>query len=252
MLEARRKPWFETLLYHAVVRPQLTSSFARVSFRMAAPLPGPDMPLLLYGNHSSWWDAHTPFTLNRLLLKRELYVMVEHAQLARYPFFRWAGGFSVDRADARSAQRTLAYAAGLLSGAPNRCVLIYPQGEILANDRRPLQFFSGAGHLVKGVLRAREVCALAPVALRYEFIGEQRPELFASIGAPMLVSGDVSPKALSEHMAATLTAELDALRDDVVAYRLGGFQTLLRGGASINRMFDRVLGRGQISEVGRR
>ncbi len=251
MLTARRHPLLNRLMYAFLVKPALQGGFSRVRMRMAAPLPAPEIPVIWFGNHSSWWDGYLPFALNHLTWKREGYVMVEYTQLSRYPFFRWAGGFSVDRSDARSALASLSYAASVLTTGANKTLLIYPQGAIVANDTRPLKFFSGIGHIVKTVLRTHAICALVPLALRYEFIGEQKPEAFASTGAPILVSGSVDSRALTTDLEIALMHELDRLRADITGYRFDSFQTLLSGGASINRVFDRVMRREQIRDVGR-
>jgi 1-acyl-sn-glycerol-3-phosphate acyltransferase len=251
MLKARWHPWLNAAIYRLLVLPALRGGFHRVSLRQQAPQPSPDVPVLWFGNHSSWWDGYVPFALNHLAWRREGYVMVEDKQLSRYQFFRWAGGFSVDRSDARSAIASLNYASRLLIEGRNRALLIFPQGAIAANDVRPLQFFTGLGHIVKSVLREREAIALVPMALRYEFVGEQKPEAFISTGAPIVMRGEINAKSLTGDLEATLTAELDQLRDDVTRYRFDGFSTLLAGGQSINRIFDRVLGRRQIADVGR-
>jgi 1-acyl-sn-glycerol-3-phosphate acyltransferase len=180
------------------------------------------------------------------------YVMVEDTQLTRYPFFRYCGCFSVNRADGRSAMQSVTYAADMLTGESERFLLIFPQGEILANDRRPLKFFSGAGHIVKKALARAPECWLYPMALRYEFIGEQRPDAFLSLGAPLLYQATerVDAKAITAHMEHALTRELDRLRDDVVAYRFSDFETLIEGEWSINRLWDAVRGKRQITQVG--
>jgi chlorobactene lauroyltransferase len=251
-LPARYHPLLNQLIYRVLVRPALTSGFQRISARLRAPLPDPSIPVLWYGNHSSWWDGYVPFALNQLLWKREGYVVIEDKQLSRYQFFRWAGGFSINRSDARAAMASLNYAARLLIEGRNRALLIYPQGEIAGNDSRPLRFFTGLGHVVKTALRERTPLALVPLALRYEFIGEQKPEAFASFGPPLILTeSTVNPKTLTVELENALTAELDQLRDDVAHYQFDGFTTLISGGLSINRIFDRVLGRGQIADVGR-
>jgi chlorobactene lauroyltransferase len=250
-LRARYHPTLNRLIYLALVRPALRSSFYRVNMRMRAPLPAPETPVLWFGNHSSWWDGYLPFALNQLIWRREGYVMVEETQLSRYQFFRWAGGFSVDRSSARSASASLAYATSLLTRGHNRLMLIYPQGTIAANDIRPLQFFTGLGHIVKNVLRERQSLALVPLALRYEFIGEQKPEAFVSTGAPLHISGEINAKALTAELETALTIELDQLRADITHYHLDSFTPLLSGGQSINRIFDRITGRAQIKDVGR-
>lgn len=249
MLPAKKSPFWNKVIYATLMKPALHGAFHAVRFQQVQPWPA-EMPVIIYGNHSSWWDAHVPMTANEERWRRDGYVMVEDKQLARYGFFRYAGAFSVNRNDGRSAMQSLAYAVERLTEAPNRMLLIFPQGEILANDARPLKFFAGMGHIVKRVAQAGAV-ALVPFALRYEFIGEQKPEAFMRVGAPAVVSGQVDAKAITAQMEAALTNELDRLRDDVIAYRLDGFETLVAGVWSINRVWDAVRGKRQIKEVGR-
>jgi hypothetical protein len=55
---------------------------------------------------------------------------------------------------------------------------LFPQGEMLPQDRRPLKFFSGIAKLAEKIANVN----LVPVCFRYEFLMEQRPEVFISIG----------------------------------------------------------------------
>lgn len=249
MLPAKKSPFWNRVIFSLLMRPALRGGFQAVHYHQAQPFPI-DMPVIVYGNHSSWWDAHLPMTANETRWHRDGYVMMEDTQLSRYGFFRYCGAFSVSRSDGRSAMQSVAYAVERLTEAPNRLLLIFPQGEIRANDVRPLQFYAGVGHIVKRVAPATPV-ALVPFALRYEFIGEQKPEAFMRVGVPAVVQGQVDAKAVTAQMETMLTDELDRLRDDVVAYRFDGFETLVAGAWSINRIWDAVRGKRQMDEVGR-
>ena len=248
MLTARKNRALNWLIYQTLVYRPARRHFARVRLRQAAPKPernGP--PVVLFANHSSWWDGYMAMLLNERVWHLDTYVMIEEAQLARYSFFRWAGGFSVNRQNARSAAASIAYSAELLNQRQGRMLLIFPQGEILANDRRPVSFYTGIGHLARRVRDGR----FYPLALRYEFVGEQRPEAFLSVGAPLRFPDDsTAPKEITARLAQALTAELDALRDDVIAYRLQSFTTLVSGAQSINRLWDALRGKPPIREVG--
>lgn len=253
MIPARKNPLFNWLIYRLLMRSALQSSFNRVNLRQVAPAPDGRAPVILIANHSSWWDGHLPMVLNEARWRMDGYIMMENTQLARYSFFTYVGGFSVDRHNGRSALASLHYAAETLTSAPNRMLVLFPQGEILANDVRPLKFFSGIGHLVRDVVGRAGACHVYAAAFRYEFIGEQKPEAFLSIGAPTIFNAaDVPPaKAIAAALELALTAELDRLRADIAAYRLGSFEPLLRGGWSINRLWDALNGRRALKPVGR-
>lgn len=248
MLTARKNRALNRLIYQALVYGPTRRHFARVRLRQAAPSParnGP--PVIVFANHCSWWDGYMVMLLNERVWGLDAYVMIEEAQLARYSFFRLLGGFSVDRQNPRSAAASLAYSAAMLNEKPGRMLLIFPQGEILANDRRPLVFYSGIGHIARRVPDAR----FYPLALRYEFVGEQKPEAFLSVGAPLCFAGSAAgPKEITAMLARALTDELDALRDDVTAYRFQSFTTLVSGAPGVNRVWDALRGKPPMREVG--
>jgi 1-acyl-sn-glycerol-3-phosphate acyltransferase len=197
----------------------------------------PALPLLYLVTHVSWWDGYLLYLLNRHL-GRDGYLMMEERQLRRYPFFRWVGCFPVDRDQPRRAAVALREAAGLLTGAPNRAVVVFPQGVIAPADRRPLVLQTGAARLARAVGRV----LVLPVALRYEFLGDQHPVTFISAGPPLLIEGARDPRALTADFTARLTAEADRLREAVVAGDLADFRPILTGATSVNERFDRVRG----------
>lgn len=252
MLPARKNRFGNWLIYNALIKSGLRSNFHAVRIRQADAVPDPATPMIVFGNHSAWWDAHMAMAANEERWHTEGYVMIEDTQLERYGFFRYTGGFSVSRTDPRSALESLNYAVDILTGGQRRMLLIFPQGEILANDVRPLKFQQGTGYIVRKVLARGVPCWLYPMALRYEFIGEQKPDAFMSVGPAMRfeAGAPVETRRVTELMERALTAELNALREDVIAYRLSGFDPLVRGAWSINRLWDAVRGGGQIHDVG--
>jgi 1-acyl-sn-glycerol-3-phosphate acyltransferase len=238
-IPARRNRAGEALIYWALVRWGVWSHFDRVWLKLAGPLPHPaDGPLIAYPNHPSWWDGYMCFLLNRLLLceRFEGYLMMEEPELRRYRFFTWAGCFSVDRHDARSAARSVAYISRLLGERRDRSLYIFPQGEITPNDRRPIVAYPGVAHIARRAGSA----TLWPIALRYEFRGEQRPEAFIRAGPAHRPPAGADTRALTAEVAARLTAAVDALRDEVAAGQLGDYEVLLHGRAGVNRLFDRL------------
>lgn len=247
MLTARKNRFLNRILYTSVFLLPARSAFHGIHLRQSSSTPPAQLPVLAYANHSSWWDANIISILNERVWHRDGYVMMEDTQLQRYQFFRYMGAFSVNRHDARQAVVSMRYASDILRAGQNRMLLMFPQGEILHNDHRPLDFFGGVGHIA----RQAAPCAAYPIALRYEFIGEQKPEVFVSVGTPQLLTQDSqSAKELACSMEQQLTAELDRLHDDLVARNYAGFATLLAGTWSINRLWDSVRGRPQITPLG--
>src|SRR5688500_11353963 len=183
MITAEPSPRYPRLMAE-YVRRRARSRLAEIRMAGAAALEpwnresAPQSPLLLIANHSSWWDAMLPIHLSFNRYDFDAYGMMEERQLKRFGFFRKVGMFSVERGDGRAALETIDYAAGLLRGR-GRALWLFPQGEIVPNDRRPIAFGSGAARL----LTATGSASVAPVAFRYEVIDQERPTVFIRVGA---------------------------------------------------------------------
>lgn len=180
-----------------------------------------NVPLVLYANHSSWWDGLVAFTVGRAC-GIEQYAMMEERQLIQYPFHRRLGAFGVVRENAREAARSIEYAAQLLSGT-NHALWIFPQGATLRNDARPLKLFTGAARIIERLKRADAL----PVAVRYEFLDEFRPEIFVRIETPERITESFNPKSLTRAMEESLTVALDRVRDDILRSDFGDYEEII-------------------------
>lgn len=237
-LPARKTPAIEAAIYRGMVRPAIRRSFDRVAISAPHGEDWRGLPTIFYSNHVSWWDGWMAFLLFDERWHTEGYLMMEEAQLRRYRFFQRCGCFSVDRQDAREGVRSVIYAADMLRDRPGRGLWIFPQGAIEPNDRRPLRTFAGAAHIAR---RAGPVRCV-PIALRFEFFGEQRPEALIRLGEPHIANGQ-DVKGLHAEMDRRLLHEVDGLRQDVIAGATTGYQTALAGRTSINVLWDRVRGK---------
>jgi 1-acyl-sn-glycerol-3-phosphate acyltransferase len=194
----------------------------------------PALPTVIYANHSNWWDGQIMFHLSREVWKRDAHLMMDLEQMRKYRFFRMIGVFSVDRSSPRGAMASIGHAAALLRGT-GRVLWIFPQGILTANDKRPIVFESGIGRILRLAGDANILC----LAFRYEFLNEQRPDVFIRFGG-LEVHRPFSedPKAFSRRARDIMEQAADSLRDDVVERRLDGFRPLLRGRASRNATID--------------
>ncbi|GAB4438467.1 MAG: lysophospholipid acyltransferase family protein [Chloroflexi bacterium OHK40] len=236
------KHWLgDHALYWLFARWSLWRSFDHVWLQQHGPLPDPrDGPLVLYLTHSSWWDGYLMYVIHRMVLggRFDAHLMMEERQLRAYRFFTWSGAFSVNRHDPDEAQRSLQYAAGLLRGGIRpRALFIFPQGKIVPADRRPLVTYPGVARIIALVGEVQ----LCPVALRYEFLGQQWPHAFMRLGPVHRAANPADIDGTLADLTARLTAASDALRDDVVATRLDRFRPLLRGRRGIDQTFAAFL-----------
>ena len=239
MIEAR-KNFLGELLVFWMARRSLWKAFHAVRFRAAEPLPAPPSglttPVIFYANHNTWWDGYLAQIITKQVYGLDGYLMMDVRQLRRYWFFSWAGVFSVDQQNGREALRSLDYTARLLKAGPGRALWIFPQGQIEPQERRPLGFHSGLGHLIRRVGR----CYVYPVAVRFEFFGEQYPEILLDVGPARLFEADqvFDPKKLTAELETTLTERLNRLREDATALKLDDFVTIIKGRGSTDTFFD--------------
>lgn len=216
MLEARKSRWFEEIfaVYNRNLFRRRFHSLKVSGLENLEKKSQNNTPFLLYANHSSWWDGLVAFEISRTM-RSDSFIMMEEKQLKKLFLFRRLGAFSVVRENPREAVKSINYAANLLKEKPNRTLWIFPQGEIFPNDRRPLKFFHGVSRIVEKVGQVFAV----PVALRFEFLGEFKPEIFVQIGEPELIEVDKNfdAKDSTKSFEQRLTETLDALKSDVLA-----------------------------------
>jgi len=98
-------------------------------------------PVLMIGNHFSWWDGFIANYINFKILRRKFHIMMLEEQLAKRRFLNNAGAFSIKKGG-RSAIESLDYSAELLQKKGN-LVVLYPQGEFQSIYVRPVEFEKG-------------------------------------------------------------------------------------------------------------
>ena len=236
-IPARHNRLVEELFYWLLVRWPTWTQFDRVWLKIEGPLPIPEQgPLICYLNHPSWWDGYAAFWLHREVFKRRFqnYLMMDEQQMRNYSFFARVGVFSVDRSQPRRAAASVSYIGRLLAERRDRCLWIFPQGMLTPNEQRPIEVLPGLAHIVKMAGGAM----LWPVALRFEFRNEQRPEAFIRAGPAHHAPATSDSADLTVDVQQRLTAVVDALRDDVISGQLDGYRVLLHGRPGVNRLFD--------------
>ena len=238
MIPAHKQTLFEDL-FLVYTKRLLRSHFHGVHLRGAEQMQAIDrsLPLILFGNHSCWWDGLLDFYLCRTSFDLDPYLMMEEEQLRRYRFFTRLGAFSVNRASPRESYESVQYAISLFD-KPNRALILYPQGVMTANDARPLRFSSGIGRIAAGLGKAQ----LVPLAHRYEFIREQRPEAFVSVGAPLVAEAVRNPKHLTSEAEAVGANLLESLRSAIASGDSHEFTRVVRGKSSTNVRYDKARG----------
>jgi chlorobactene lauroyltransferase len=224
MLKANKSRLFETL-FAVYNRNLFRRRFAALRVRGIENLQNrkSDLPLVLYANHSSWWDGLVAFEIGRAA-RLDHFLMMEEKQLKQLFLFRRLGAFSVVRETPRESLRSINYAVEILKEKPNRALWIFPQGEILPIDARPLHFYQGLARIIE---KTGE-CVAVPIAMRYEFLGEFKPTAFAKIGRSEIFANVKDAKQLTEQLSFRLTETLDELKTDIIAEKTSEFIDLLK------------------------
>ncbi len=194
------------------------------------------LPTILYANHSNWWDGFIAFQLTSKLLRVDDYLMMDIEQMKKYRFFKYVGVFSVNRNDAREGVESINYAAELLKNT-KKYLWLFPQGEMLPQDCEPIKFYSGITRIAEKLGKVN----LVPVSIRYEFVMEQRPEVFLKIGVPDVIHNNISDtKNYTQYLQEKLISDLASLKSDVINQNLTDYKAIFTGKHSRNKTVDKL------------
>jgi len=215
--------WFFYRRFHAV---RLSHSGAPRGFE--------GRPLIIYGNHPSWWDPALYILLcNVLFPGRRGYGPMDAKALGNYGVFERMGVFGITLDSPRGAARFLSTSLRILSD-PTSILWITAEGEFADPRRRPLQLRPGIAHLARRIPGA----IVMPLAVEYTFWNESRPEALARFGGPIETGRQRSVAEWTDHLETELGRTMDALAVESMRRDPGEFRTLLRGGAGVGGIYD--------------
>ena len=138
MIRARHH-WFYYPFFKWYSRRMPRKDFSRVEVHHRVEDRG--LPLLMVGNHVSWWDGFFAQYINLEFFRRKIHIMMLEEQLEKRMFLNKTGAYSIKKG-ARSALESLHYTAEILSDPSNLAVL-YPQGSIHSITDLPVAFEKG-------------------------------------------------------------------------------------------------------------
>jgi len=220
--------------FRGVVRGYFRRHFRSVMVQHPERLSAASGPLIVYANHSSWWDPMVSFLLaGRLLPGRNHYAPMDASALERYALLRRLGIFPVEMSSARGAAQFLRTSQAILTavGTPG-VVWITPQGRF-ADARAPLVFKPGLGALAVRTPGA----TLLPLAIEYSFWDERLPEVLLRFGEPVRIAAGATAEAATEQLRAALAATMAELRAAGMARDPAAFTPLLAGGRGAGGMY---------------
>ncbi len=192
---------------------------------LSGTLPQPPGGLLIYANHTSWWDGFVVHALGQAA-GWDAYALMEEKNLERYRFLGRIGAFGVRPGEAASSLASLRYAAGLLR-RPRAAVVVFPQGEIRPFGEKPLRLSRGVAVLAR--MADASCCSLG---IRYAFFEHEKPDVLLEVGP-------VHPPAPLSTFEEALQARVASLARRT---RLDGLQQLVAGLPGVAERWDAVRG----------
>jgi 1-acyl-sn-glycerol-3-phosphate acyltransferase len=228
LIPARKNAFLDQLLYLYLIR-RLRRQFYSIEVKGLEHLQNldPDHGSIAFANHSNWWDGLAIFFLTRHQKQKSFYCMMEEKQLRHYAFFTWIGAFGVDLSNRLQSALSIRYATRLLKD-PRALVWIFPQGEMIS-PRDAIAVKPGTHFLASRY----PVTQLLPVCFRYEFIKEDRPQIYIQFAPPFSAAESSDEKIQSALQ--TLCEDLD---QSIRTRDFQNFKTLLRPSLSINKRWE--------------
>lgn len=213
--------WFE--LYS---RSYLRRHFHSVRLlRSGAPQECAGSPLVIYLNHSSWWDPLFCLLLaKRFFSERKSFAPIEAEALRRYRFLGKLGFFPVENSSA-GALKFLRKSEGILARADS-ALWITPQGKFVDHRVRPPQFERGLHRL----MQRNERATFVPLAIEIAYWEERLPEVLMNFGAPLVATTDDLEPALAQAQDELSAAAQRRLPNE--------WLTVLEGRAGVGWIYD--------------
>ena len=211
-------------LFTFVVRMYFRRHFRAVLMQHGDRLRNATGPLIVYGNHPSWWDPMTAILLAQTLLPhRRHYAPMDATPLARYPFLQRVGIFPVEAGTLHGTIQFLQTAQAILES--DGVLWLTPQGRFADVREQPLAFKGGLAALMKRVPQA----AALPVATEYVFWNERLPETLIRFAQPLTWVADRSKHATTARMEAALSEVMAELKMAAITRDPSLFEVLLEG-----------------------
>ena len=223
-------------VFNAYNRRYLRRHFHSLRILQAGLPQTPAQPIVVYLNHSSWWDPLVCLLLSLYFFtNRVSFGPIDAAMLERYRFFRRLGFFGVDQCNGHRAAAFLRTSRAILASSRNM-IWLTPQGNFVDVRTRPLDLQPGLGALAT---RTRGV-AFVPLAIEYSFWTESRPEILVSFGEPLVPSIEI-PRSASE-WTQLFSEKLEATENELAIRscqrRSDEWITLNSGRSGVNAAYD--------------
>lgn len=230
--------WFQNG-FHRFLRPYLRRHFHAIAIDRQTrcdTLVNADQPLIVYGNHPSWWDPLIAHFLNHQLFpERQFYAPIDAEALEQYKVFGKLGFYGVRMSSTSGAAAFLRQSTAILSSA-DTAIWMTPEGRFADVRDRSTELMPGLAHLCNKM----ETGMVVPLALEYVFWEERLPVCLAKTGLPIDVAQrhDLDKPSWSKLLTEQLRQTQDTLAGLAVARCSQPFDNLLTGHRGAGRLYD--------------
>ncbi len=193
-------------------------------------------PLIVYGNHPSWWDPLIAHYVNKLLFSpRQFYAPIDASALAKYRVFAKLGFFGIDLGSRCGAVSFLETSDAILNLA-DTSLWITPEGRFCDVRDATAPLMPGLSHLCARMQNGQVVA----MALEFVFWEERLPECLVRLSSPLLpeqLSG-LSKAEWTDRLTTTLRETQHQLAVDSIGRNAAKFAPLVRGGSGAGACYD--------------
>lgn len=230
--------WFQDG-FHRFLRPFLRRHFHAIAIERQSRIASADvagLPVIVYGNHPSWWDPLIAHYLNRQLLpERQFYAPIDDDALQQYRVFGRLGFYGV-RMDRASGAATFLKQSLAILGHGETAIWLTPEGRFADARDHTAELMPGLAHLCTRLSAA----AIIPLALEYIFWEERLPVCLAKTGTPILLTeqSGLSKPQWAELLSDRLRQTQSDLSQLAIARSAAPFDNLLSGHRGAGTVYD--------------
>lgn len=230
--------WFQNG-FHRFLRPYLRRHFHSIAVNRQTRYDrsvSAEVPLIVYGNHPSWWDPLVAHYLNRHLFPdRQFYAPIDADALAQYQVFAKLGFYGVKYDSIRGAGNFLKLSLAIAQQT-GTVIWITPEGRFADARDHSSPLMPGLAHLCSKLTDGW----VLPLVLEYSFWEERLPECLCAMGAPFRIAehSDFSKADWDGILTTRLRETQTSLSQLVMARSSEPFENLLRGKAGAGGFYD--------------
>lgn len=230
--------WFQNG-FHGFLRPFLRRHFHAIGIERESRghlHPDPQQPVIVYGNHPSWWDPLVAHYLNRQLFpERQFFAPIDATALQQYRVFSKLGFYGVQLNSTSGAASFLKQSKAIL-GSGGTAIWMTPEGRFCDVRDHSADLMPGLAHLCT---RLSHGCVL-PLALEYVFWEERLPVCLVRIGPGIQIAQPtpLSKDQWNQLLHQKLRENQRELAESAMSRSSDRFDNLLRGRAGAGFFYD--------------